>query len=83
MQNAAHYFWAILDFVLIWIVFGVHWLRGMLADAGLPPIVQTAVIIATAILIAVVLLRVLGGVLRLLLILFAGLLIARALGLIG
>lgn len=83
MQNAAHYFWAILDFVLIWIVFGVHWLGGMLADAGLPPIVQTAVIIATAILIAVVLLRVLGGVLRLLLILFAGLLIARALGLIG
>lgn len=81
MQNARLYFWAFLDFVLTWIAFGVHWLRGMLADAGLPPIAQTAVIIATAVMIAVVLLRVVGGTLRLLLIVLAVLLVARALGL--
>ena len=83
MRNAELYFWAFLDFVLTWIAFGIRWLRGMLADAGLPVIAQTAVIIATAILIAVVVLRILGGTLRLLLIVFAALLVARALGLLG
>ena len=73
-------FWAFLDFALAWIAYGWRWLRDVLADAGLPPFMQTALLLAVLALIVVGLLRVMGGLLRLLFLVAAGLLIARALG---
>ena len=83
MRNAERYFWRFLDFLLAWITAGVDWFRTMLADAGLPGPAGTAVVVATAILLAVVILRLFRGILRLLLIILIALLIARSLGVIG
>ncbi len=73
-------FWAFLDFVLAWIAYAWQWLRDMLADSGVPSALQTALLIAVPALLVLGLLRVAGGMLRLLFIIVAGLLIARAVG---
>ena len=73
-------FWAFLDFALAWIAYGWQWLRDMLADAGVPSVLQTALLLAVLVLLVGGLLRVMGGLLRLLFVVAAGLLIARALG---
>ncbi|MBV9749913.1 MAG: hypothetical protein JO157_13975 [Acetobacteraceae bacterium] len=80
LRHLALLFWAFLDFVLAWIAYGWQWLRDMLADSGVPSALQTALLIAVAALLVVGLLKVMGGMLRLLFVVAAGLLIARAVG---
>ncbi len=80
LRHAALLFWAFLDFALAWIAYAWQWLRGVLADAGVPSVLQTALLLAALVLVVLMVLRALGSSLRLLFVIAAGLLIARALG---
>ena len=80
LRHATILFWAFLDFALAWFAYGWRWLRDVLAGAGLPPVMQTALLLAVLASLVVMVLRMLGGLLRLLLLVAAGLLVARALG---
>jgi hypothetical protein len=80
MRDAAALFWAFLDFALAWIAYAGRWLRGVLEGAGVPPALQTVLLVAVAVLLGVGMLRAVSGLLRLLLVAAAGLLLARALG---
>lgn len=71
---------AFVDFALTWVAYAWGWLRSVLADAGVPPALQTALLLAVLVSLAAAVLRLLGGLLRLLLVIAAGLLAARALG---
>lgn len=80
LRDASFLAWAFLDLVLAWIAYAAQWLRGVLAEAGLPPMLQTALLACVAVLLGVGVLRAMGGLLRLLILVAAGLLIARAAG---
>lgn len=82
MRDAAFLFWAFLDLILAWITDAGRWLRGVLADAGVPLVLQTVLLFAAAVLLGAGTLRMVGGLLRLLLLVVAGLLVARALGVV-
>lgn len=58
-------------------------LRGALARAGAPHDVQTVILVAVALLLFVVGFKVLGGFLRILLILFLALLVVQLIGPVG
>ena len=73
---------AFLSFVLVWITYALQWLRESLGDAGVPRTMQIAVLLGVLVLLVIAGLRALGGLLRLLFIIVAGLLVARALGLV-
>ena len=80
LRHAALLFWAFLDFALAWIAYAWRWLRGMLAESGVPSALQTVLLLAVLALLVFGMLRVMGGLLRLLFVIVAGLLIARAVG---
>lgn len=80
LRHAGVLFWGFVDFVLAWIAFALRWLRESLAGAGLPPIVEKALIVALVVLLVAIALRFLRGILRILFAAVVVLLIARALG---
>ncbi len=80
LRHIALLVWAFIDFVLAWIAYAWQWLRRMLAESGMPSALQTAVLIAVVALLALGMMRAMGGMLRLLFVMVAGLLIARAVG---
>ncbi len=80
LRHIALLFWAFLDFVLAWIAYAWQWLRDMLAESGVPSTLQTVLLLVVVALLVVGMLRVMGGLLRLVFVVVVGLLVARAIG---
>jgi len=69
----------LLDLVLRWLGQLEFWLRAQLRDLGVAPPLQTIVLIIVAVLFLLAALRMLGGVIRLLVLIFLVLLIVHIL----
>lgn len=76
-------FWRGLSAILGAIGFVEAWLRGFLRQMGLPPGVQTVLLVLAALALFVIAFKALGGFLRLLVIVFLILLVVQVIGPLG
>ena len=83
LDETLNLFWRGLAFILGGISYVEAWLRGFLQQMGLPPGVQTVLLILAALALFVIAFKALGGILRLLVIVFLVLLVVQLLGPLG